>query len=118
MNEFGKNQKELGLLRNFGWKRNLLALLAGFLICLALEILPLFVSRVRLVSEFDPSIAFMPVVGFLLGGWGVLGCLLESLASSVYALLSMGMEEALFDPRVYLPAAVSLIVYCALPCLL
>ena len=118
MNEFGKTQKELGLLRNFGWKRNLLALLAGFLICLALEILPLFVSRVRLVSEFDPSIAFMPVVGFLLGGWGVLGCLLESLASSVYALLSMGMQEAIFDPRVYLPAAVSLIVYCALPCLL
>ena len=107
-----------GLIRNFGWKKNLLAVGTGFLVCLLLELINLLISRFRVASQFDLSIAVIPIVGFLLGIWGILGCLLETLAYSFVFFLEAGYPQLMLDPLFLISTVTSLIIYAVLPCFL
>ena len=107
-----------GLFRNYGWKTNLKRVLIGFLIFVLLDIIASLFSSVRLISEFDPSIAATPLIGFFLGIWGVLGCLLGSI---VVNAIAMGIY---FDLEIYLTTSyfffswLTTLIYCCLPCIL
>ena len=60
----------VGLYRNYGWKTNLLAIAATFLLCFGLDQLQQLMYGVRVLSGFDASAAAVPLIGFLLGIWG------------------------------------------------
>ena len=79
-----------GLFRNFGWKKNLLAVVVSFLIVLALEFIVHKFANNQMLRRFDPGIATVPLIGFLLGIWGVIGVLLESVVTSVQFILDLG----------------------------
>ena len=110
-------KKGFCLSRNSDWKKNLLAFAAGFLLCIILVVLSIGLSRVRLLSEFDLSVAIMPIAGFILGIWGVLGCLAAYLGSIlVFSLLSG--DSILVPISFYFDAVIALSIYCALPSVL
>ena len=103
-----------GLLRNYGWKKNLLAIAAGFLCCLALDSLPDLFPNTKILAQFEFSVAVLPLIGFLLGVWGVLGCLLEYCVSLFVLMVGSGyltIQE--FLP--YLAYLLPITLYASLP---
>ena len=105
-----------GLLRNYGWKKNLLAIAAGFLCSLALEFLPQLIPNTKIIARFDLAVAVLPLIGFLLGIWGILGCMLEY-GGSLILVIAMD-STALMEYMSYLAYLIPLILYAALPSVL
>ena len=115
----GENwRKSFGLFRHISWKKRLLAAAIGFLICLLLERLTILFQEDRFFSAFDPTLAVVPLIGFLMGIWGILGCLAEisfSLVDFLRELDAMGLELDVFYAVMVI---LSMAVYCVLPSLL
>ena len=82
-----KYKRGFGLFRNFGWKKNLLAMLAGFLICSALYYIPEKLNVSGLLAHFDFSIAVMPLVIFAFSGWGAIGVFASCVFSTVTVIV-------------------------------
>ena len=118
MAEKKQDIRKSALLRNNGWKRNILGIVIGFFVCFILEILTSLVSGVRVISQFDPSIAVLPIIGFLLGIWGIIGALLENMITLVLVFIAFGLDAVVSDMVFVIPAILSLVLYCALPALL
>ena len=111
-------RKGFGLFRNFGWKKNLLAVAAGFLLAMGLEQLRFLLEEVRVLSTFDPTLASIPFIGFIMGIWGILGSLAYigiSLLSLLDGFKELGMD---FSVQYVIVAVVSTLVYSVLPSLL
>ena len=104
-----------GLFRNYGWKKNLLAAGACFLFLLLLEKSSSLLSAFRLLSVFDPSIAVMPLLGFMLGIWGVAGCVLKHVCDMFLMIRDIGFAEIGFICRYFILSTLAMMVYCALP---
>ena len=111
-----RQKKGYGLIRNFGRKRNLLAILAGGVVFYLLDLINKLTSGIQVISSFDLSIAVMPLIGFALGGWGVLGCIIVNLIQLV--ILLGGSIPDIRLMYVVLARIVGLTVYCALPSIL
>ena len=112
-----KKKKGYGLIRNFGWKKNLLAIAAGFIVLRLVDFIIGLTSTVNVISSFDFSIAIMPLIVFVLGGWGVLGCILEN----IYLFVEFASMGIALDVRMALNVVariVGFVVYCALPSIL
>ena len=118
MDKDRKPGKGYGLFRSYGLKNNLIRIAAGFLLCLALDFLSTAVSSQELLSRFDPSIAIMPLVGILLGIWGVIGCVAEQVVSGIYQAMREGILDGGFVNILLRTSVISTSVYCALPCFL
>ena len=110
-------KKGFGLFRNFGWKKNLLAFAAGFLLCILLELATNWLSGFRLISAFDMSVAVMPLIGFVLGIWGIIGCLVAYFGSLEIVAMSYGFSEVI-SQGLLISSTISLAIYCALPSML
>ena len=106
-----------GLLRNYGWKKNLLAVAAGYLCCLAMDKLTLISLNSQFVARFDLSVAILPLSGFLLGIWGVLGCLLRFAVSIALTIKSYG-NFTLAEYLPFLSYLIPMFLYSALPSVL
>ncbi len=102
-----------GLFQNFGWKRNLLAIAAGFLCCLGSDMLISLLSSVRVLSEFSPLMALLPFIGFLLGIWGLIGVALKYMIEVIQTAF-LGMDFFAFSLELNLLR----ILYSALPAVL
>ena len=113
-----KKRRGFGLIRNFGWKKNLLATATGFVVCLLLDHVTGFTSNFRIFRSFDISVAVMPLLGFLLAGWGVLGCILENLIITLLAALSSENIYSSYLVIYYVMRSAAMILYCALPSIL
>lgn len=107
-----------GLFRNFGWKKNLLAVVVSFLIVLALEFIVYKFANNQMLRRFDPGIATVPLIGFLLGIWGVIGVLLESVVTSVQFILDLGKYATGIHWFYFVGSFVSMFLHCALPSML
>ena len=107
-----------GLFRNFGWKKNLLAVVVSFLIVLALEFIVYKFANNQMLRRFDPGIATVPLIGFLLGIWGVIGVLLESVVTSVQFILDLGKYATSIHWFYFVGSFVSMFLHCALPSML
>ncbi len=108
-------KKEIRLFQSLGWKRNLLAVAAGFVVCTALEQITIATSGIREISGFDLSVAVMPLCGFSLAGWGVLGFILANVCSFCRLLFlhqAGALQNLLLVFGVRLAA---MAVYCILP---
>ena len=117
MEEQFTRRKGYGLIRNFGWKKNLLAFAAGAALFFLLDLIDNVFAGTQLVSLFDFSVAFMPLIGFVLSGWGILGCILANL----YLLVRYVPIEMFTDPELLvlvLSRLFGLTVYCVLPSVL
>ncbi len=112
-----KNRIWSALFRSFGWKKNLLAIGVSFLFCYLLDELTTLFPDSMIIARFDLSIAILPLFGFILGIWGVLGCLLEYIISLTLLLHTLGsFTFAEFLP--YLGVVVPMFLYSALPSVL
>ena len=102
-----------GLYQNFGWKKNLLAIAAGFCCCFFLDWILPRLSDLRIISELSPSIALMPFVSFLLGIWGLIGYVIKCV---VHFLIIQpdNMDDAWF----LFINSFSMLIYSALPSVL
>ncbi len=107
-----------GLFRNFGWKKNLLAVVVSFFIVLALEYFVHTFADNQMLRRFDPGIATVPLIGFLLGIWGVIGVLLESMVTSLQFFLSLGKYGHSIHWLYFVGTFVSVFLHCALPSML
>ena len=107
-----------GLFRNFGWKLNLLAIAAGFLLCFLLDGLTALVSDVRVISNFDFSVSVMPVTGFVLAGWGAIGAFLYFFLNLIRDLTAYPALGPSFLFLVYGLMLLGFLVYYSLPCFL
>ena len=107
-----------GLFRNFGWKKNLLAIAAGYLLCLGLDRLSALLAGARMFSTLDFSIAIMPFIGFFLGIWGILGSFIEFFIGTATILITFRAYDFVLPTSYYIVAIISLIIYCALPSML
>ena len=107
-----------GLFQNLGWKKNLAAVAAGFLLSLILENLEPLILTSRLMSTFDVSVAIVPLIGFTLGIWGVIGCLLEYFIFILPLFFSSTASETMLSASFYAWSGFGLMVYCSLPVLL
>ena len=117
--ETKKNEiKGFGLFRNYGWKKNLLAFAAGFLLCIILLLVSMLTSRSRVLAQFDLSVAVMPIAGFVLGIWGIAGCLTAYLGYLYMVTFSFGTEAMMMPASYYIIDMIAAAVYCTLPCLL
>ena len=105
-----------GLLRNYGWKKNLLAIAAGFLCCYVMSNLPDLLPNSKIIAQFDFSVAILPMIGFLLGIWGILGCILQ-FASSLVMLAVQGYIT-LLQCLPYFGYLIPIFLYSALPSVL
>ena len=114
-----KLKKGFGLFRNYGWKKNLLYILIGFAVCALLDVFTELISSIRVISQFDLTIAIMPLLGFLMGIWGVIGSLLEFISSNLMAMIENGklVIESFMVPY-FIVEFVAVIVNCALPAML
>ena len=112
----GNVRTGFGLLRNYGWKKNLLAIAAGFLCSLALELLPTLIPNTKIIARFDLSVAVLPLIGFLLGIWGILGCVLEY--SGSFIVVVMLGYVTLGECLPYTAYLIPLVVYAAMPSVL
>ena len=107
-----------GLFRNFGWKKNLLAVAVGFLLCFGLDRMSFLLIDTRLLSTLDLSVAVMPFIGFFLGIWGILGSFIEFFISTATILITLRAYNSALPVSYYVVAVISLIIYCALPSML
>ena len=107
-----------GLIRHYGWKKDLLAVAAAFLCCFLLSHLSDLMSGARGVGVFDLSAAVMPFFGFILGIWGILGFLLYNTVS--FISFAVGSPDLTLGLPVwyYILSIFSLVLYCALPSIL
>ena len=114
-----KLKKGFGLFRNYGWKKNLLYILIGFAVCALLDVFTVLISSIRVISQFDLTIAIMPLIGFLMGIWGVIGSLLEFISSNLMGMIENGklVIESFMVPY-FIVEFVAVIVNCALPAML
>ena len=114
-----KLKKGFGLFRNYGWKKNLLYILIGFAVCALLDVFTELISSIRVISQFDLTIAIMPLIGFLMGIWGVIGSLLEFISSNLMGMIENGklVIESFMVPYLIVEF-VAVIVNCALPAML
>ena len=112
----GNLRTGFGLLRNYGWKKNLLAIAVGFLFSMTLEFLPQLIPDNKIFARFDLAVAVLPLIGFLLGIWGILGCMLEYGGS----LMMVAVQDYtnLMEYLPYLVYLIPLILYAALPSVL
>ena len=113
-----KTKNSYSLWRSFGWKRNLMAIVAGAALNLFLDKATTAASVVRVISQFDFSIAIMPLVGFLLAGWGVLGFVVVEMTTTILGLWMLGFHTmgALIPFALLLAGA--MFIDCALPSIL
>ncbi|MBQ8306083.1 MAG: SpoIIE family protein phosphatase [Blautia sp.] len=119
MNEEKKWRSGFGLIRSYGWKKNLLSVLVCFLLCRGFAYLSTLLSDIRVISDFDPAVAILPIFGFLQGIWGVIGCLLSGLVSAVQYFLIVKPASGLPSETFYVAMTnLVLIVYSALPAVL
>lgn len=83
-----KNLKDrFGIFRSFGWKKNLLAAAAGFLICVLLDVITAMLFTDNVIGTFNLSVAVIPMLGLLMGIWGVLGYLVKDVFDLVRILI-------------------------------
>ena len=105
---------EYRLIPNFGWKKNLLAIVVSVLICFLLNRFSLLTSSVRGISEFDLANALLPLLSFSMGIWLAIGYLIYYLYMLASSLLS-SPQELSFILSVYVPVFLATVVYCLLP---
>ena len=107
-----------GFFKNRGLKTNIRYFMYGFLIILGFNILSAYTADVRVLRNFDFSVAITPLIGLFLGIYGVLGCFISNVIASillVVAMMHLGITEG------YIDVGISLVVefiYCCLPCIL
>ena len=112
-----KRRKDFGLIRHYGWKKDLLAIAAAFLFCILLSKITELLTGIRGISVFDLSIAAMPFFGFILGIWGIIGFLLYSLFGML-VLFSSPEVVAMLPPWHFILSLIGLAIYCTLPSVL
>ena len=107
-----------GMLRSFGWKKNLLAVAAGFLICTLLDIVTAMFFTNHVMGTFNLSVAVIPMIGLLMGIWGVLGYLVKDAIDIVIILTDPGMSEIIGYSSGLFVQGVCDVLYCILPAIL
>ena len=114
-----KNLKDrFGIFRSFGWKKNLLAAAAGFLICVLLDVITAMLFTHNVIGTFNLSVAVIPMLGLLMGIWGVLGYLVKDVFDLVRILIDPEMIVIIGNPLRLLLIGAADIVYCILPAIL
>ena len=114
-----KNLKDrFGIFRSFGWKKNLLAAAAGFLICVLLDVITAMLFTDNVIGTFNLSVAVIPMLGLLMGIWGVLGYLVKDVFDLVRILIDPEMIVILGNPLRLLLMGAADVVYCILPAIL
>ena len=113
-----KRPRGFGLLRNFGWKKNMLAIAAGFGLCVVLQNLTYVLDSMRLISTFNLSVAVMPLIGFTLSGWGVLGVVFGNILVLGVRMSDVSAELMKMGLLIFGMESVNMVLHCVLPCIL
>ena len=118
MKKKSRLRRGLGLLRHYGWKKDLLAIGAAFLCCTILSWITSKMTGIRGISTFDLSAAAMPFFGFVLGIWGIIGFLLHYAIEAAQLFVLMSDTSFTFSIGTYVLAAIGAALYCSLPSVL
>ncbi len=114
-----KMKKSMGLIRNFGWKKNLLAAVSSFLLCVLMDYVQGLTSNIRVLSHFDISVGIIPLLGFLLGIWGVIGAVAQNLVSDIMFLMAIPKDWwAFWIAQSVVLNELGVLILCALPSML
>ena len=118
MNSKKSQSRWYGLMRGWGWKKNLLAAGGGALVFAFADQISNVMSNVRGLSEFSLSIAALPLVGFLWGIWGCIGCLLAYVSSLFIYTFGLAISDPVLVIQIYGISLMIVFIYSALPALL